>query len=250
MSSFKLRDYQIEDLYSMIEAAKRAHERACGPADRVLCILPTGAGKTILMLAFARALRKRWGWRTLITVPFCNLIYQTAEKINEMMPDLSYGFVGDGHFNLEGDVVIAVQASLTAEKLKKIPKDAFQIVVCDEAHHAAAASYKLILEHFDSASLILGMTATYIRGDDVSIASDQYFPNVIVWNTVGQLTRAGYLVEAYGYYKHTDISLDDVKVRKGRFVEEQLSHAVNTPARNNMAVDAWFEFMEGYPTAA
>lgn len=251
MAAFKLRDYQVEDLCSMIAAAQRVKERPAGvPPDRVLCILPTGAGKTLLMLAFARALRKRWGWRTLITVPFRNLIHQTANAIREKMPDLSFGLIGDGHFDLEGDVVVAVQASLAGEKLQKIPRDAFQLVVFDEAHHAAAESYQGLLTHFDSAKLIMGMTATYIRGDDVSIASDQYFPDVIVWNTVGQLTRAGYLVEAVGYYKYTGISIDEVKVRNGKFVEGQLSHAVNIPERNEQAVDAWFEFMEGYPSVA
>lgn len=250
MSTFKLRDYQIEDLYSMIEAARRAQGRGSGPAERVLCILPTGAGKTVLMLAFALEMKRRFGWRTLITVPYRNLVYQTVEKIEEHQFDLSFGLVGDGNFNLEGDVVIAVQASLTADNLQKIERNAFQIVVCDEAHHAAAETYKLILDYFESAKLIVGMTATYIRGDGISIASDKYFPNVIVWNTVGQLTRAGYLVEAYGYYKHTNISLDNVKVRRGKFVEGQLSHAVNTTERNNMVVDAWFEFMEGLPACA
>lgn len=253
---FKLRDYQIEGLCSMTEAAKRVRvqqqleQQEVSAPDRVLCIQPTGAGKTILMLAFARSLKLNWGWRTLIIVPYRKLIYQTAKCVKEKMPELSVGLVGDGHFSIDEDVVVAVQASLSRERLASINRDAFQLVVCDEAHHAAAESYKAILDHFSQSKLILGMTATYIRGDDISIASDQYFPNVIVWNTPRQLTSAGYLVEAYGYYKHTNISLDEVKIRRGNFVEGQLSHAVNTPERNDMAVDAWFEFMEGLPATA
>ncbi|MET0648255.1 MAG: DEAD/DEAH box helicase family protein, partial [Pyrinomonadaceae bacterium] len=47
-SGLLLRDYQIEALYAMIEAAKhtRLAGRGEGPAERFLVIQPTGAGKT------------------------------------------------------------------------------------------------------------------------------------------------------------------------------------------------------------
>lgn len=250
-SGLLLRDYQIEALYAMIEAAKRVRARGGeGPAERFLVIQPTGAGKTVEMLSYARGVRKHWGWRTLIIVPYRKLLYQTVEKIRDKFPELTYGLVGDGHFRMSGDVVIAIQASLSPEKLQLIAGDSFQAVICDEAHHAAADNYGEILQHFSRAKVIIGMTATYIRGDEISIASDKYFPNVIVWQTVGQLTRAGWLVEAFGYYKHTGISLDHVRLRGGEFAERQLSRAVNTPERNLKAVEAYREFLDGRPTAA
>ena len=250
-SGLLLRDYQIEALYAMIEAAKRVRARGGeGPAERFLVIQPTGAGKTVEMLSYARGVRKHWGWRTLIIVPYRKLLYQTVEKIRDKLPELTYGLVGDGHFDLSGDVVIAIQASLSPEKLQLIAGDSFQAVICDEAHHAAADNYGEILQHFSRAKVIIGMTATYIRGDEISVASDKYFPNVIVWQTVGQLTRAGWLVEAFGYYKHTGISLDHVRLRGGEFAERQLSRAVNTPERNLKAVEAYREFLDGRPTAA
>ena len=250
-SGLILRDYQLEALYAMIEASKRARARGFdGPAERYAVIQPTGAGKTVEMLSYARGVRKHWGWRTLIIVPSIKLLYQTEEKILDKFPELTYGLVGDGHFRISGDVVIAIQASLTTRKLQLIGGDTFQAVVCDEAHHAAADNYAEILRHFSRAKVIIGMTATYIRGDEISIASDQYFPNVIVWQTVGQLTRAGWLVEAFGYYKHTGISLDHVRLRGGEFAERQLSRAVNTPERNLKAVEAYREFLDGRPTAA
>jgi superfamily II DNA or RNA helicase len=250
-SGLVLRDYQIEALYAMIEASKRVRSRGSdGPAERFLVIAPTGAGKTVVMLSYARGVRKNWGWRTLIIVPSIKLLYQTEKKIKDKFPGLTCGLVGDGNFNPTGDVVIAIQASLAAEKLRLIAGDAFQAVICDEAHHAAADNYSEILRHFAGAKVIIGMTATYIRGDEISIASDRYFPTVIVWQTVGQLTRAGWLVEAFGYYKHTGISLDHVRLRGGEFAERQLSRAVNTPERNLKAVEAYREFLDGRPTAA
>lgn len=250
-SGLILRDYQVEAVYSMIEAAKRVRARGGpGAAERVLVIQPTGAGKTVEMLAFARGVRKHWGWRTLIIVPSVKLLYQTEASLKKNVPELSCGLVGDGHFEPGGDVVIAIEASLNEGRLRQIPGDAFQAVICDEAHHAAAENYGVMLEHFSGAQIIIGMTATYIRGDEVCIASDRYFPTVIVWQTVAQLTRAGWLVEAFGHYRQTNVSLDNVEVRNGEFAERQLSRAVNTRERNMIAVAAYKEFLDGRPVAA
>src|SRR5215207_1867091 len=113
-SALILRDYQLEALYAMIEASKRVRARGFdGPAERYAVIQPTGAGKTVEMLAFARGVRKHWGWRTLIIVPYTSLLYQTAQKLKEKVPELTCGLIGDGHFDRCGDVVIAIQASLT-----------------------------------------------------------------------------------------------------------------------------------------
>src|SRR5918911_1183429 len=151
-SALILRDYQLEALYAMIEASKRVRARGFdGPAERYAVIQPTGAGKTVEMLSYARGVRKNWGWRTLIIVPSVKLLYQTEEKIINQFPELTYGLVGDGHFRISGDVVIAIQASLTTEKLQLIAGDMFQAVVCDEAHHAAADNYAEILRHFSRA---------------------------------------------------------------------------------------------------
>ncbi|MFL6284608.1 MAG: DEAD/DEAH box helicase [Pyrinomonadaceae bacterium] len=250
-SGLILRDYQIEAVYSMIEAAKRVRARGGGgAAERVLVIQPTGAGKTVEMLAFARGVRKHWGWRTLIIVPSVDLLYQTEKSLKKNVPELTCGLVGDGKFDPAGDVVIAIEASLNEGKLRQIPGDTFQAVICDEAHHVAADNYREMLGHFSGAQLIVGMTATFIRGDEVCIASDKYFPTVIVWQTVAQLTRAGWLVEAFGHYKQTNVSLDNVEVRNGEFAERQLSRAVNTEKRNKIAVDAYKEFLDGRPVVA
>src|SRR5829696_766899 len=47
---------------------------------------------------------------------------------------------------------------------------------------------------------MIGFTATYIRGDGVSVASAEYFSSVVVCHTIGQLTQSGYLVPATGFF--------------------------------------------------
>jgi DNA repair protein RadD len=52
--------------------------------------------------------------------------------------------------------------------LRKFPRDFFDLIVVDEAHHSPAESWKLVLEHFKNARVI-NMTATPFRGDGQEI---------------------------------------------------------------------------------
>ena len=51
------------------------------------------------------------------------------------------------------------------QRLRHVRKDAFKIVVVDEAHHATADSYRAVLEHFDAH--VLGVTATDVQATPV-----------------------------------------------------------------------------------
>ncbi len=245
-----LRDYQTEALCVLLEHAKRQANltETDNFSRRLLCIQPTGAGKTILILAFAAEVRRRFGWKTLLVVPSRELVSQTTIRARKFLPELRVTQVSGGAFDVSGDLVVATSASLAGEKLKKIPKDYFSLVVCDEAHHAAARSFKEMLDYFSLARLQVGVTATHIRGDGESVASPDYFGTVVVWNTISQLTRAGFLVPAYGYRVFTETNLQNLKTRKGEFCERELSKRVNNEARNLLAVESYLEHLKSRPT--
>lgn len=255
-----LRPYQSEALIALTEAAKRVDDYfnkhgsradvfSAEPCERrLLCIQPTGAGKTVLVLSFAAEVFRRFGWRTLLVVPSRELLAQTIRRAAEFFPDLRVSRIGDGSFDQSGDLVVATGASLVGDKLKQVSADSFALVICDEAHHAAARSYAEMLAHFSSARLHVGLTATHVRGDGESIASANYFPCVAVWNTISQLTHAGFLVPAFGFYVYTETSLENLKIKNGDFVERELSKTVNNPPRNRLAVDAYLQHLRGRQT--
>lgn len=247
----ELRDYQTEALCVLLEYAKRAAETTESSQEfsrRLLCIQPTGAGKTVLILAFAAEVNKRFGWKTLLVVPSRALVAQTIERARHFFPELLTSKISGGCFDTSGDFVVATSAALAGEKLRRVPPRYFSVIICDEAHHAAARSYKEMLSFFDGARLQIGVTATYIRGDGESIASPRFFGTVAVWNTISQLTRAGYLVPAYGIYAQTRTSLEGLRIKNGDYVERELSRTVNNPARNDLAVAAYFEYLRTRPT--
>jgi excisionase family DNA binding protein len=64
------------------------------------------------------------------------------------------------------------QLSTNPEKwLKKFPKDFFDLIIVDEAHHSPAESWKAVLTYFESAKII-NMTATPFRGDKKTIEGE------------------------------------------------------------------------------
>jgi len=247
----KLFPFQKEACVSLWEVARRARQSkaAGGAGERCLAVQPTGSGKTVEILAFVRATSIRWKWRALVIVPSKELVRQTWKKAENFVPDVAVGMIVAGKCQIAGvEMVISTAASLHKKRLAKIDPNEFDLVIVDEAHHASAKSYKAILDHFVPATLMIGMTATYVRGDGISVASAEYFSSVVVYHTIGQLTTAGYLAPARGYYKHTGLTLENVPVRRGNYDERKLAHAVNIPERNKMAVEAWREWAEGRST--
>jgi excisionase family DNA binding protein len=64
------------------------------------------------------------------------------------------------------------QLSTNPEKwLHKFPRDFFDLIIVDEAHHSPADSWKKVLEHFEKARVI-NMTATPFRGDGQEIEGE------------------------------------------------------------------------------
>ena len=64
------------------------------------------------------------------------------------------------------------QLTTNPEKwLQRFPRDFFDMVIVDEAHHAPAASWQKVREHF-SAARVVNMTATPFRGDAQEIEGD------------------------------------------------------------------------------
>ena len=64
------------------------------------------------------------------------------------------------------------QLATNPEKwLTRFPKDFFDLIIVDEAHHSAAVSWKIVLEHFHNARVI-NMTATPFRSDKQKITGE------------------------------------------------------------------------------
>lgn len=139
-----LRPYQEEALASIPEAGAF-----------VIC-LATGMGKSVV---FSRVPRRG---RMLILSHRDELVHQPEKYF-----DCSFG-VEQGDETSHGEEVISASAQSLVRRLHKFEPDDFDVVVCDEAHHSPAPTYRKIFDYFKP-RLLLGFTATPNRNDGVGL---------------------------------------------------------------------------------
>ena len=184
--------------------------------DRLLAVLPTGAGKTILFSWLAEQFVPK---RTLILAHREELIDQAIDKIK-----VTTGLSADkekAEFRASRDsqiVVASVQSMI--RRLDRWPKDHFGLVVADEAHHAISESWQKVLSHFQAK--VLGCTATPDRGDRRNLG--EYFESVAIDVPLVRLIKERYLCPITIKSVPLKIDLSKVHLLAGDFADAELGH--------------------------
>jgi type I site-specific restriction endonuclease len=93
------------------------------------------------------------------------------------------------------------------KRLSRIPRDAFRIVVVDEAHHATADSYRAVLAHFDAH--LLGVTATPDRADRTPLV--EVFAAVAYEYDMRTAIRDGWLCPIRSFLVETKADFSQVR---------------------------------------
>jgi superfamily II DNA or RNA helicase len=200
-----------------------------------LLVLPTGTGKTVTFCTLARDC----GLPTLVLVHRDELIEQTLKTARRVWPTVSAGVIQAqrDQWRAGETLVVASVQSLHARRLAVMPPDRFGLLVVDEAHHAAAASYRAILNHFQT-RFRLGVTATPERLDGQGLA-DWFGPEPLFIYSIRRAITDKVLVPIRQFQIRTGISLESVTTRGGDFAEGELAAAVNNQIRNAAVVDAY-----------
>lgn len=184
-----LRDYQDEAVTHVAHAVEKDGKR------RVIVVLPTGAGKTVVFGALAHAWLSDDLGRVLVLAHRDELIQQAVAKLSVWLPRHLIGIVKAQQDEHTSPVVVASVQTLKNEKrLARVGR--FGMIVVDECHHASAASYRTILAELGAfrqdGPIVVGVTATPKRGDGVRL--DDVFEGIVYARTYTDMVAAGYLV--------------------------------------------------------
>ena len=153
----------------------------------VLAVLPTGGGKTVCFSYIAQAASIK-GNRVLILVHRAELLDQASRA----MP-VPHGIIAANRGMDLSHAVQVASVQTVARRLHLLPRDFFQLIVVDEAHHSTANQWSATIAHFSQAKL-LGVTATPIRGDGRGLGG--HYQVMVEGPTAQQLTDEGYLAPA------------------------------------------------------
>jgi len=153
-------------------------------SSRGIIKLPTGAGKTEIVAAVARALRDEFAWRSLVLVPRKGLLHQTAKRLCMYYQDeVSVGVVGDGKREVEADVVVATAQTLQRWKpgkhkgkirpaereLRDLVKNV-DVLFLDECHRASSDTWYEIAMNATKAKRRYGLSGTPLKNSDIDDA--------------------------------------------------------------------------------
>jgi superfamily II DNA or RNA helicase len=214
----KLRPYQDQSL----EAIDREHETK----RSTLLVLPTGCGKTVV---FAELVRRRLlrlvRRRFLILAHRGELLDQAAKKLLDL-GIYSALDQADSRASLQADVVVGSVATLRGPRLERYPVDHFTDIVVDEAHHAAAKSYRDVLARFPNAK-VLGVTATPDRGDRKALG--KIFESVAFTYEMRKAIAEGFLAPLVAKrILVEEMDLNAVSTHHGDFDQSELSQLLNS----------------------
>lgn len=208
-----LRPYQLTALDDM-----RAQVRA--GRKRIVLVMPTGGGKTVVAAALIKAAVAR-GSRCLFLAHRRELIDQTLDKLARFGVPAGVIMAQDPR----RDDYLPVQVASVQTLVRRLErKPAANIVVVDECHHATSATYKKIVGAYQDATVI-GLTATPWRTDKFGLAD--IFETSVLATTPGELIVGGALVP-YDVFGYDAPDLHEVKITAGEYNQKDLALACNT----------------------
>ncbi len=242
-NALKLRPYQEKAVQAVNQYAK--------PAPIV--VAATGAGKTII--ADTIAVQRLEKGPVLFLAHREELLDQTLEKfravydsIAEKGQSVSVGKIQASSDEAEADFIVSSVQTLSQDRRLDHLLESHKFIstlITDEAHHAAAPSYKKIYkalgfvkeDQTTNDHMHLGLTATPYRMDHKSLSGvfDGVASSISMWDLFGE----GYLVPP----RSSKLSiLDDLNVKEsGDWSDQEVNESVNQSEVNEKIVDAWQE---------
>lgn len=183
---------------------------------RNLLVSATGTGKTVMAALDYLSLRESLPRARLLFVAHREeILTQTLATFRHALRDPTFGELWVGSHRPEAfEYVFASIQSLNAAGLANLDSRRFDVVVIDEFHHAAAQSYRALLDHIQPVEL-LGLTATPERSDGLPIL--EWFDGRIaaelrLWDAIDQQR-----LSAFAYYGiHDGLDLRELPWRRGR----------------------------------
>lgn len=191
---------------------------------KTLLVLPTGCGKTIVFAKVAEDCVKE-GNKVLIMAHRGELLEQAADKIKKMtglecsVEKAEQTCIGSWNRIVVG----SVQTLQGTKRLSKFPKDYFDTIIIDEAHHVLSSSYQKVLEHFDAR--VLGVTATPDRGDKKNLG--RYFETLSYEYTLPEAIKEGHLVPIKALTIPLELDLSSVSMSAGDFKASDVGSALD-----------------------
>ena len=254
----ELRPYQ-QEAYDNTLAAWAVGKR------RVLAVAATGTGKTVLFGHLAKHVVGQ-GQRVMVLAHRDELVRQAAAKVARVTgitPEIEKAGERASEDSMHGRcpvVVSSIQTQYSGDamwrRMQRFNPAEFGLLVTDEAHHAPAATWRAVIEHYlgNPACRLFGCTATPDRSDETNLGT--VFEHVACDYQLHHAVRDGYLVPI----RQRSVVIEGIDFSKvatrrtpdgGRdFVESELEAVMSAERPVHQVVSAAIELSYGLERGA
>lgn len=225
-----LRDYQAADL-AQLRAAFRA-------SRSVLYVLPTGGGKTIVFATIAKRVARRGG-RVLVVEHRRELVGQAVDKLRAL--GVQPGITAAGIVDPNPSAAVRVCMVQTVARRGLAGFDP-TFVVADEAHLAAAKTWRTLLTDTCGDAWRLGVTATPCRLDGKPLGD--LFGAMVQGPTIAALQARGSLCPE-SVWSIPGADLTKAKISGGDFRLTDAADAMDRPKLVGDVVEHYRRLADG-----
>jgi len=239
----QLRDYQraaIDALYAYF-GSNSGHP---------LLVLPTAAGKSVIIGAFIRELMERWpGQRVLMLTHVKELIAQNTQKLYALWPEAPIGIYSASLRRRDTwDPIIFAGIQSVYKKAYQLGK--FDLIMIDECHLVNIKSSGMYRKFIADAQAInpnvkiIGLTATGFRtrSGDITHGDDAIFTDVAYEVTILDLLNQSYLSRLTSKRMKSEFDTSGLHVRQGEFIHKEIEALVDRKDVTEAALDEVMQY--------
>lgn len=212
--------------------------------QRILIQQPTGAGKSLIMMAIVREFLLR-DELIIIVAHKVELIQQLVGHCQKWLPGVEVGVIANkSRFKRNPNAQIQILSIQAYRFLGLDDRPDAGLIVIDEAHHAHSPSYAKLIKDYPSA-YVVGASATPLRidGRGLRFLHDGVpgFECLVEGVSVAWLIEQGYL-SPFKFFAATELfdpKLAGVRTRGGDYAANELSEAANEVLIYGDIVETW-----------
>lgn len=222
----ELRGYQQIAVNAVYDYMRKSDLNPC-------VVLPTGAGKSIVIAKIVTDAVTLWQGRCLILAHVKELLEQNAAKIAALCPEIDIGIFSAG-LNSRNTRERVIVAGIQSVYDKAAQLGSFDLVLIDEAHLIPPdgdGMYRSFLDDMKKINpniRLIGLTATPYRLKGGLICRKENLLNEVCCEIgVRELIVAGYLSKLRSKNGKYKADLDNLHIRGGEFVAEDVEKAMD-----------------------